>query len=191
MGKYTEKRLAGLIRMKALQSNESSHVHRVRASREVNEWFKELTAEERGGLITSLYLFDTGVTSVASLRELDAQMSRDQDLGVTPVESHTDRPERQPGRVKSTRVTPVKAVNGDRRSSTRVTPVKLRGKVLDLYNLLLEGGEMVAIGHEYGVVKEGKTVATFKGATGGALITREGLLTRTGPSSWVLSSLQD
>lgn len=170
MGKYTEKRLSGLIKMKALQDEESSHVHRVRASSVVNDWFKELTAEERGELITSLYLRISCVT---------------------PVESHTDRPERQPGRVKSTRVTPVKAVNGDRRSSTRVTPVKLRGKALDLYNLLLEGGEMVAIGHEYGVVKEGKTIATFKGATGGALITREGLLTRTGPSSWVLSSLQD
>lgn len=175
--------------MKALQSNESSHVHRVRASKEVNEWFKGLTAEERGGLITSLYLFDTGVTSVASLRELDAQMSKDQDLtGVTPVVSVTSPTETSLTETDTTTgVTPVTQKRKTSSSKTGVTPVKLRGKTLDLYNLLLAGGEMVAAGHEYEVVQEGKTVATFKGATGGALLTREGLLTKTGPSRWVLT----
>lgn len=44
-----------LLPMKALEPGESSHTHRVRASREANEWFSAMTAEQRGQIVTEAH----------------------------------------------------------------------------------------------------------------------------------------
>ena len=76
VGTYTEKRLSGLVKVDALKAGESSHTHRVRAAVEVTEWFKGLTAEERGQVIAAAYQGQTG-TGAATLGTVRPVLSLD------------------------------------------------------------------------------------------------------------------
>lgn len=150
-GKYTERRLSGLLKMEALTAGESSHTHRVRAATEVNDWFKTLTAEERGQIVTAEY---------------DRRCARNDGAKAEGEQ-----------RGKTTGVARVVAIHKP-----------LKGKPAELRELLRQqGAEMVAEGNRYAVKVNGETLGTFAGATGGALLTREGMLIETAPGRWTLT----
>lgn len=156
-GEYTEKRLSGLIKMTALEQGESSHTHRIRASQAVNEWFKELTAEQRGALITSLY---------------DAQ------TGATPVKKTPTPPQSKAGK---TSATPVK------QPRQRVRKLTGQAQRLYDLLLMYDGAELVQAGTRYEVRHLGELLGSFAGATAGALLTRESLLKPLSAGVWTLN----
>lgn len=68
-------------------------------------------------------------------------------------------------------------------------PMKpVTGKAAELLELLKDDGAvMVKVGNRYAVERDGAVGQSFTGATGGALLTRPGLLISAGPDRWTLT----
>lgn len=165
-----------------LAEGEQSRPVRVRAEAWVFEQLKGMGAAEVGQLIASALR----ERNSSALREKETRNALEGEVAISSRGgANSTRLPRPKRRVAPEHLRPGYVPTAPLPALEPMKPVK--GKAAELLELLkISGSEMVKDGNRYAVEQAGIKVATFSGASGGALLTRPGLLTSAGPDKWTL-----